>query len=149
MTRERDEQLRGEGAESLDLARPGRRQPQHAAADVRRVQGELEAKKRADEQARLLAHEKEMAAIAAKQRKGVHPMVFVVLFLLVGGGLAGGWFGYLQPYLAKQEQQRIAAEAAAEERARAEAAARAEAEAAATAAAEARAARLRAGRHRS
>ena len=68
-----------------------------------RVRLEAEAKARAAEQQRLLEHEREMAAIKAKEKKGIHPGIIVGLVVLLIGGAAGVYFGVIKP-----EQERAA-----------------------------------------
>jgi hypothetical protein len=97
-----------------------------------RVRLEQEAREKAEAHARMLDHERELAAISAQQRKGVHPGLLAAAAVLVLGVGAGSYFGFYKPAVERREaaalEARMDAERAAREAEEARAAAEIEAQ---------------------
>ena len=62
-----------------------------------RVRLEEEARARSAEQERLLAHERQLAEVKAKEKKGIPPGLIVGLLVLLIGAGAGVYFGVIKP----------------------------------------------------
>jgi uncharacterized protein HemX len=93
-----------------------------------RVRLEQEAREKAEAHARMLDHERELAAISAQQRKGVHPGLLAAAAVLVLGVGAGSYLGFYKPAVERREAAALAAKMEAERAAREAEEARAAAE---------------------
>ena len=69
-----------------------------------RVRLEQEAREKAEAHARMLDHERELAAISAQQRKGVHPGLLAAAAVLVLGAGFGSYFGYYKPKIEHRDR---------------------------------------------
>ena len=83
-----------------------------------RVRLEQEAAEKADAHRRQLDHEREIAAINATQRKGIHPGVFAAVAVLVLGSGTGWYFGVYKPEVQRREAVALEAKMEAERAAR-------------------------------
>ncbi|MGB5220966.1 MAG: hypothetical protein WBN60_08055, partial [Polyangiales bacterium] len=83
-----------------------------------RVRLEQEAAEKAEAHRRQLDHERELAAITAKQRKGIHPGLFAAVAVLMLGLGTGWYFGVYKPEVQRREAAAIAAKMEAERAAR-------------------------------
>jgi len=93
-----------------------------------RVRLEQTAREKAESHRRMLDHERELAAISAQQRKGVHPGLLAAAAVLVLGLGAGSYFGVYKPAVERREAAALAAKMEAERAAREAEEARAAAE---------------------
>jgi colicin import membrane protein len=93
-----------------------------------RVRLEQEAAEKAEAHRRQLDHERELAAITATQRKGIHPGFFAAAAVLILALGTGWYFGAYKPEVERREAAAIAAKMEAERAAREAEEARAAAE---------------------